>query len=143
VQEYEAFLVTAEQFGHRDVPDGRGGRRRTVFSDQDGLQGEDLAQELLAALRDAPLTVSTDSLLSKLSSRVNSISPDDMSEIVPAILSLYSLRAQLGSSTPDVAESIAHAMEESDADEPGFTGEERDRFESRLIALLSLDSLRG
>jgi len=102
---------------------------------------ESSVQELLVALRDAPLTISGDSLLSSLNSRVRSISPDDMGEIVPAVLSLYSLRAQLGLSTPDVAESIVRAMEESEGIAPEATGEEHDRFGSRLVSLLSLDSL--
>lgn len=101
---------------------------------------EESAQELLVALRDAPLTMNTESLISRLASKASSVAPLDLSEIVPAILSLYSLRAQLGSSTPDVAESIVQAMQESGLDELKFTGNERDRFVNRMIAFLNLSS---
>ena len=105
------------------------------------MLSEDSVQELITALKDAPLTVSTDSLLSELRSRVSTIAPNDIGAIVPAILSLYSLQDQLDSSTPDVAESIVRAMEESEVGDPEFTGQEHDLLRDRLVALLSLDSL--
>jgi hypothetical protein len=102
---------------------------------------EDSFQELLVALRDAPPSISSDSLLPRLRSAVSSLSPQDIGDVVPAIVSLYPLRAQLNSLPPDVAESVVRAMEEDEESETEFTGEMRGRFKERLIALLSLDSL--
>lgn len=102
---------------------------------------EDSVQELLAALEDVPLTVNSDSLLSSLNSKVTSIPPEDMSEIVSAVLSLYPLRAQLGSPTSEVAETIARSMEVSEGVSPEVAGGDHERFASRLAVFLSLDSL--
>lgn len=96
--------------------------------------------DLVSALGDAPPSLNPVTLSSELASRVSTISSEDLAEIVPALQSLYSLRAQLGASTPLVASSILEAMENSGIQELVLSPEEEEGFQSRLVDLLSIEA---
>lgn len=74
---------------------------------------DEVFRELLSALRDAPLTFNEDSLSAAVADEAAAIPPNDIEEIVTALLSLYSLR--YGSSSPpsEIAERVSLGMEES------------------------------
>lgn len=99
------------------------------------------AKMLLSVLEDTAPTPRTDIMLSKLVPRLDAILPEDVAEIVSALLSLYSFRTQWGWSTNQVAEYVTRAMEESSFEELSLSREEREHFRARLADLLSLESL--
>lgn len=102
--------------------------------------GDESAQELLAALQEAPPNYNESSLSSAVAEVVDTIAASDIMELVSALLSLYSYRDYSQSAISDVTEGIAQAMEESRSERLRLSPEERPRFEERLAKLLDTSS---
>ncbi len=100
-------------------------------------------QELLAALQKIPPTVNSDSLASAVAAMVDTIAVSNVEEIVPALLSLYSIKDDPQFSALEVAQGMALGMEEIPAEElrSSLDEEQRDSFQNRLLELLSIDAL--
>ena len=94
-------------------------------------------RQLLSALDYAPLLMNPDALAEQIASEVEGISGDDISDIIWSLLSVYSLREELGLSTSDVTEQIGRAMQESRSEKLKLTDKYRTQLEERLVALLS------
>lgn len=86
------------------------------------------------------MTVDEGSLASELASKVSTIPPGDMAEMVSALLSLHLLRDASGSCVPDVAEGVSLGMEQSGSEELKLSPEDIAPFRERLVELLGLDS---
>lgn len=106
-----------------------------------GRLSEESTQELLAALRKTPNTISPSSLSSAVAAQVDTIAASDVEEIVPALLSLYSLRAHSEAAISDIVGGVVQAMGEGGLEGLGPPPEERTRFEDRLAELLSVSQL--
>lgn len=90
-------------------------------------------QDLVSTFEDAPRTVNTNTLTQHVASKIKAVPQSDIEEIVPALLSLCTLRDQFDSSTSEAAEDIAREVEASE--------EDRQRLRDRLTLLLDLDLL--
>lgn len=102
---------------------------------------DEAAQELLTALQKAPSTINEASISAEVSSRVDTVARSDLDDIVPALLSLYSLKDTSGSPVSELAEGIALGMKEGRLIEEELSSENRKALEERLVDLLSVDSL--
>lgn len=89
---------------------------------------------LASALRDAPLKLVPDNLAPELALRVEAIPPSDLEDIVRTLLTLCTLRDQIGAPISEVAEDVSRSVE-------GASDEDRERIKDRFIELLDLDSL--
>lgn len=98
-------------------------------------------QELLSALQEAPSTINEASISAEVAAKVDTIARSDLEEIVPSLLSLYSLKDVSEFSISEVAERVTLGMEESGSKELRLNLEDRHAFRERLVELLSLDSL--
>jgi hypothetical protein len=105
------------------------------------LLNDESAQELLRALGEEISVTDTPQLPSRVAEKVGTISPSDVEEVMQILISLYLLRSRHDSPIPEFAEDISRAMDESEVEEVRLSGEERNRFKSRLIELLDLESL--
>lgn len=99
------------------------------------------AHELIAALQKVPSTINVDSLSSAVAAMVDTIAVSDVEEIVPATLSLHSLKESLQLSVPEVAEGLALGMEELPFERLRSSPEQRDALRDRLAELLNTGSL--
>ncbi len=74
---------------------------------------------------------------------VDTIAVSDIEEIVPALLSLYSIKDDPQFSALEVAEGMTLGMEEVPSEELRSPSEkeQRDRFRNRLLELLGIDAL--
>lgn len=106
-----------------------------------GQLSNESAQELLVALRETPNTMNPNSLSSAVAAQVDTIAATDVEEIVPALLSLYSLRDRSEAAISDIAAGVAQAMEENRSEELRLLPERRADFERRLAELLSVSRL--
>ena len=102
---------------------------------------DESAQELLAALQKTPDTINPSSLSLAVAAQVDTIAASDVEEIVPALLSLYSLLNYSDAAISDVVRDVAQTLEESGPDELRLSPEERAEFENRLAELLSVSRL--
>jgi len=102
---------------------------------------DESAQELLAALQQAPDNYNGDSLSLAVAEMVDTIAASDVREIVLALLSLYSYRDYSQEAISEVAAAIAQAMEESRSEQFRLHTDERPHFEERLAQLLGIGSL--
>ncbi len=99
-------------------------------------------RQLLSALDTAPLLISSDALSKKLAENVEAIPQDDLDSILMALLSVYSLRQEFDVSVSELVEHLTQAMQKSGTEELRFADEEqRERFEQRLVGLLTSSSL--
>lgn len=90
--------------------------------------------ELTSALRDAPLKVMPENLAPELALKTKDLSQADLEAIVRALLTLCTLRDQVGAHTSEVAEDISQSLEAA-------SPEDRERIKDRFADLLDLDSL--
>ena len=74
---------------------------------------DEAIRQLLYALDEAPLLMNPDALADKLTSSVEAISNEEISDILWSLFSVYSLREDFELSTSEVAEHIARVMQES------------------------------
>ncbi len=88
----------------------------------------------ISALEDVPLALVPSKLAPQLASRIGSISQDDLEEIIPAVLSLCTLRDEFGFSTSEVAEDASLAVED-------VSDEDRERLKDRFAQLLESEPL--
>ena len=104
---------------------------------------EDQVRALASALKDQRPTLRRSDLRRRVGERVSdTIAPDELSEVLATLYSLYPLRDDTGQPMPDVVDAICDAMDESYVDELHFSGEDdRSRFKGRLLELLDADSL--
>lgn len=106
-----------------------------------GQLSNESVQELLVALRETPDTINPSSLSSAVAARVDTIAASDVEEMVPALLSLYSLRAHSEAAISDIVGGVTQAMEKSRSEGLRLPSEERTRFENHLAELLSIGQL--
>jgi hypothetical protein len=102
---------------------------------------DEAVRELASALEEAPLTVNDSTLAKAVASQTNAVTPSDVAEIIPALVSLASLREVSGASVSDVAEGVAVAMEAATVEEFRLPQEDHASFRDRLTTLLGVDSL--
>jgi hypothetical protein len=88
-------------------------------------------QQLITALESAPLTIDPNTIASELAPKVEGISKEYLSELLPPLLSLCTIRDQFESSSAEVAETLSRNKE----------GADRSHFEGRLKALLEARAL--
>lgn len=98
-------------------------------------------RQLLSALDEASLVMNADTLAERLASGVEAVSHDDMSDILLSLLSVYALREEFDLSTSEAAGNVAQAMQDSSLEKLALSDEDRDKFEERLVALLSSSRL--
>lgn len=106
-----------------------------------GRLSDESAQELLAALQEVPATVNPSSLSSAVAAKVDTVAANDVEEMVPALLSLYTHRDYFQAAISDVAEGIAQALEENESERFRISPDERAEFESRLADFLNVNRL--
>ena len=106
-----------------------------------GRLNDESAQELLAALQEVPATVNPSSLSSAVAAKVDTIAANDVEEMVPALLSLYTHRDYFQAAISDVVEGIAQALEENESERFRISSDERADFESRLADFLNVNRL--
>ncbi len=102
---------------------------------------EGQAKELVSALNEVRPTRRRVALYSRVASKVGNIERPVLEEIMDTLLSLFGLRDELGTPTPEFVGTIADAMDES-----GFEGlpfpdrESRDSFETLLTQILEIET---
>lgn len=97
--------------------------------------------ELWVALQEIPSTTNSDSLVSAVAAAVDTIAVSDLEEIVPALLHYYAFRDATKLSASEVAEGITRGMEEIASTTLRLSPEDSGLFQTRLLELLSIDSL--
>ena len=104
---------------------------------------ENQVRALASALGEQQPTLRRSDLRRRVGERVrDTIEPDDLSEVLATLYSLYPLRDDTGLPMPDVVDAICDAMQESYVEELRFSDEdERARFKGMLLELLDVDSL--
>jgi hypothetical protein len=103
---------------------------------------EGQVQELVSALEGETPTVSRDNLRSRTASKTDTIARSDLDRVIDTLVSLYSLRDGMELDTPDFADAVCEAMDESGAEELEFDNDDdRGDFKRRLIRLLEVRSL--
>lgn len=98
-------------------------------------------QELLLVLGEETSVIEDPELSSKIASRVTTISPRDIDDVIEVLIVLYLLQARYESPVSEFAEDICRAMDESDVEELRLSDDERSRFKDRLIELLHLEAV--
>ncbi len=100
------------------------------------------AQALVSALQEVPWTFNADSLSSAVAAKVDIIAASDVQKIMPAVLHLYSIKDVLELPAADVAEGVAHGMEEETVSRRlRSPTEDRESFQARLLELLNIERL--
>lgn len=106
------------------------------------LLDDDSVQELVSALREVLPVLYSAALASKAASAVDTIPRRDVDDIVGVLLPLYLLREHHEVSTPEIAEDVCQAMDQSGNEELRLSGKDRERFKDHLIELLEVESVR-
>ncbi|MBI5251083.1 MAG: hypothetical protein HY912_16465 [Desulfomonile tiedjei] len=104
------------------------------------LDGERL-NELTAALVDAPPVLQRKELMTWLATRMTSIAESELDEILGTLIGMSSTLFQFNLSSPEFAERVCEAMQQSDNEELTLIDKDREGFKNRLIQLLDLESL--
>lgn len=103
--------------------------------------GDESIEELLSVLNDEPPALSHYELAERIYPKVNSIPRDDLVSIMRTLFALYSLRARAGLSVLDFARDILRAIDENGSADLELSGQDRERFEDRLVQLLGVDNI--
>lgn len=115
---------------------------RRGFAELLGLVREGRAQELVAALEEVQPVRSRAALRLDLASKLDSIGPSELSEIVDTLISLFAVRDNLGLTTPELVEAISGVMDQSESDDLAFPNSEiRESFDAVLTEILEIDPL--
>jgi hypothetical protein len=98
-------------------------------------------ETLIVSLRNMPPILTIHSRIAAKLGMVDSIEPEQLSQILDAVLSLYSLRAYTDVSPAELANDIAESMLASD--EPGLhaPAKRMTRFRDALVELLQIENL--
>jgi hypothetical protein len=102
---------------------------------------DESTHELWTALQQTPSSTDSDTLVSAVAAAVDTIAVSDLEEIVPALLHYYAFRDATQSSASEVAEGIAHEMEEIPSTSLRLSPKDSETLQARLLELLSIDSL--
>lgn len=102
---------------------------------------ENQVRELVAVLEAERPTRLRSGLYSRVKSNVESIENSELDAALDTLLSLFSLRDDLGLSTHDLVSTVADAMDASEFDELAFPdAESRESFEAVLTEFFEIDS---
>lgn len=106
-----------------------------------GLE-EDQVRELVSVLENEPTTLKRVELQRRIEGKTT-IRPSDLDSIMETLISLYALRDSTEDlPLPDFVEVVSEMVDESHVEELKFTDEEdRERFKTKLVQLLGIDSL--
>ena len=102
---------------------------------------ENQVEELVAALESERPTRLRSGFYSRVKSNVQSVEGPELDALLDALLSLFTLRDDLGLSTEELVGTVADAMEASEFDELAFPdAESRESFEAILTEFFEIDS---
>jgi hypothetical protein len=100
------------------------------------------AQELVSALREVQPVRKRSALYAHVAANVESIGRSELDEIMDTLVSLFTLRDDLGIDTPEFVSTVSEAMDQSGFDGVSFPDQEsRESFEAVLAQILEIDSL--
>lgn len=100
---------------------------------------EESAQELVSALESTPITLYRKDILASATSKIKSISPDKVQEIIDVLIGLYVGRAETGISLQEFVEDASSSVERSG--QVPLSDQNRKQFQQRLFTLLNINSL--
>lgn len=102
---------------------------------------DDAVSELVAALRDAAATVRYEHILAAVEPKIQSVSLEDLKEVLQTLIALYLVRAQADVSVQRFTADLITAMQQSGTSALQVSQEDRPRVEKRLTELLDIDPL--
>lgn len=115
---------------------------RQGFAELLRLAKKDHAQELLSALHEVRPVRSRTALRAELGSRVEGIEPSALPEVVDTLISLFTVRDSLNVPAPEVAATMADAVNRSGFDDLALPDKEsRESFEAVLVRVLGIEPL--
>lgn len=103
---------------------------------------DDSTDELASALQSIPTKLFPYTLAQEIAHNVQSIPPDDLSEVVETLQSLYLNKLNYEVPASMMAEDISEAVaQDLISEEVELSDEDREKFKDRLTKLLSIESL--
>lgn len=102
---------------------------------------DESVRELVSALGQVSPVLYSPELSSKVASKIDAISRNDLDNVLDVLLPLYLLRERHSVSTTEIVEDVLRAMDRSDNEELKLSGARREHFKERLIELLDVESV--
>ncbi|MBD2164713.1 hypothetical protein H6G04_09890 [Calothrix membranacea FACHB-236] len=96
--------------------------------------------ELIEALKETPPSLLIDDLALVVASKVQTLTEEEIIDVVEALISLYNFRDYSGESIERLAERISQSVQD-DKELPNISDEQKQEFQRKLTAFLEFDGV--